>query len=498
MNRSAVPRRGPGGRRGRSPDQQRCDGGRHEHGYRKAHEERDQGAAHRLAPVQQQADRDPGGRPELRPDDHRADDCDGRVRRSMPIAASRHGRRHEREERPGQRRVLTGARDDLLPGDGVGAPLQERLVRLARRRRRSPCRRRTRLVAPDRCQPQARPTRSRSGTQFRCADSPRAPGHDGCRAAPGTTAMLAAPSAGVQRRPAPGRRVRSGRSSRTMQQCASRQRPSHAGRARSASPSPSSARRTRAGLGPARSATSLGTASTAQPAASADGDAQRRVLDGDAPALDGTPSRRGGAPGTDRGPAWDGRTSSPQTVAAKQSRPKRVQGDLGEPPVRRGNQRCRDAGVARDGRQQLARPGFHTRSVPEQLRGALGQVRRRWTPDRRRCRDRRAGSRSSGPGSSRPSVPRGSAGQRPAEPLRQVVQRDVPHLLRVQQRAVHVEEDGPQAHVLKYFASGWCTTIASVDCSGCSWNSSDSSTPIRSGRSSCTIFARSSRFGQAP
>ena len=34
---------------------------------------------------------------------------------------------------------------------------------------------------------------------------------------------------------------------------------------------------------------------------------------------------------------------------------------------------------------------------------------------------------------------------------------------------------------LKYLASGWWTTIADVDCSGCSWNSSDSSTPIRLG-----------------
>ena len=65
--------------------------------------------------------------------------------------------------------------------------------------------------------------------------------------------------------------------------------------------------------------------------------------------------------------------------------------------------------------------------------------------------------------------------------------------------AVHVEQHrGAPAHVLKYFASGWCTTIASVDCSGCSWNSSDSSTLMRSGCSRPTIFARSSRFGQAP
>ncbi len=50
---------------------------------------------------------------------------------------------------------------------------------------------------------------------------------------------------------------------------------------------------------------------------------------------------------------------------------------------------------------------------------------------------------------------------------------------------------------LKYFASGWWTIMASVDCSGCSCSSSDSSTPIRSGRSRSTSFTRSSRSGQA-
>src|SRR5699024_6563463 len=53
-------------------------------------------------------------------------------------------------------------------------------------------------------------------------------------------------------------------------------------------------------------------------------------------------------------------------------------------------------------------------------------------------------------------------------------------------------------YVLKYLASGWWATIASVDCSGWSWNSSDSLTPIRSASSRSTILARSSRFGHAP
>ncbi len=52
-------------------------------------------------------------------------------------------------------------------------------------------------------------------------------------------------------------------------------------------------------------------------------------------------------------------------------------------------------------------------------------------------------------------------------------------------------------HTEKYRASGWWKTNASVDCSGCSCSSSDSSTPIRSGLSSSTTLRRSSMFGQA-
>ena len=56
---------------------------------------------------------------------------------------------------------------------------------------------------------------------------------------------------------------------------------------------------------------------------------------------------------------------------------------------------------------------------------------------------------------------------------------------------------GPGNQVLKYLASGWCVMMASVDCSGASWNSSDSVTPIRPGSSSRITLALSSRSGQA-
>ena len=49
----------------------------------------------------------------------------------------------------------------------------------------------------------------------------------------------------------------------------------------------------------------------------------------------------------------------------------------------------------------------------------------------------------------------------------------------------------------KYFACGLSTTIALVDCSGCSCHSSDSDTPIRSASSSCSSGSWSSSFGQA-
>src|SRR5687767_654269 len=58
--------------------------------------------------------------------------------------------------------------------------------------------------------------------------------------------------------------------------------------------------------------------------------------------------------------------------------------------------------------------------------------------------------------------------------------------------------DGCKPHLaLKYDASGWWTTMASVACSGCSWNSSDSSTPMRAASSRSTIFALSSSSGHA-
>ena len=57
---------------------------------------------------------------------------------------------------------------------------------------------------------------------------------------------------------------------------------------------------------------------------------------------------------------------------------------------------------------------------------------------------------------------------------------------------------GAPYRALTSFASGWWMTMASVDCSGWSWNSSESSTPIRPGSRRSAILARSSRLGQAP
>ncbi|SLH04932.1 Uncharacterised protein [Mycobacteroides abscessus subsp. abscessus] len=56
----------------------------------------------------------------------------------------------------------------------------------------------------------------------------------------------------------------------------------------------------------------------------------------------------------------------------------------------------------------------------------------------------------------------------------------------------------PAVHALKYLASGCRSTNASVDCSGCSCSSSESTTPIRSASSRSTSLARSSRSGHAP
>ncbi len=102
----------------------------------------------------------------------------------------------------------------------------------------------------------------------------------------------------------------------------------------------------------------------------------------------------------------------------------------------------------------------------------------------------------------------------PTQPGEDVGLRVVPEVLGIHEQAVHVEEDGMQraasrgggcggaalggAHrALKYFASGWWTMIADVDCSGCSWNSSESSTPIRPGARSSTSLVWSSKSGHA-
>ena len=64
-------------------------------------------------------------------------------------------------------------------------------------------------------------------------------------------------------------------------------------------------------------------------------------------------------------------------------------------------------------------------------------------------------------------------------------------------RPVGLGPDSVTHVALKYFASGWWTMKASVDCSGCSCSSSESSTPIRPGSSRSTSVARSARSGQA-
>src|SRR5262245_8644429 len=74
-----------------------------------------------------------------------------------------------------------------------------------------------------------------------------------------------------------------------------------------------------------------------------------------------------------------------------------------------------------------------------------------------------------------------------------------------QQGPVVPGQDGPaeeagvghRRQTMKYLASGWWTTMADVDCSGWSWNSSDTVTPMRPISSSSATFTWSSRSGQA-
>jgi hypothetical protein len=52
-------------------------------------------------------------------------------------------------------------------------------------------------------------------------------------------------------------------------------------------------------------------------------------------------------------------------------------------------------------------------------------------------------------------------------------------------------------HTEKYFAWGWWTTMAEVDCSGSSWSSSERVMPIWSARSNASSCCWSARLGQA-
>jgi hypothetical protein len=56
---------------------------------------------------------------------------------------------------------------------------------------------------------------------------------------------------------------------------------------------------------------------------------------------------------------------------------------------------------------------------------------------------------------------------------------------------------GLRRHTEKYFAWGWWTTMAEVDCSGSSWSSSERVMPISSARSKARSCRWSARLGQA-
>ena len=58
-------------------------------------------------------------------------------------------------------------------------------------------------------------------------------------------------------------------------------------------------------------------------------------------------------------------------------------------------------------------------------------------------------------------------------------------------------ERGYRLHTEKYFAWGWWTTMAEVDCSGSSWSSSERVMPISSARNNARSCCWSARLGQA-
>src|SRR5579872_3291728 len=76
--------------------------------------------------------------------------------------------------------------------------------------------------------------------------------------------------------------------------------------------------------------------------------------------------------------------------------------------------------------------------------------------------------------------------RRPQRQLREVVS------------SMHILRYHSCAHTTKYFACGWCTTIADVDCSGSMWKPVVRWTPMfSSGLRTAKSFVWSSRFGHA-
>ena len=76
--------------------------------------------------------------------------------------------------------------------------------------------------------------------------------------------------------------------------------------------------------------------------------------------------------------------------------------------------------------------------------------------------------------------------------------RSRPHRVRAPPTSTRAAARAPaRSHATKYLASGWWQMMASVVCSGFSWNPSLTVTPMRSPPSSSTTLALSARSGQA-
>ena len=219
-----------------------------------------------------------------------------------------------------------------------------------------------------------------------------------------------------------------------------------------------------------------------------------------------TPSRSAAAQVGDAPGPRDGRQRiRAHDLARVQRMLRRLQERLGPRRVREVDEQVLDLVAASAGLPHPLVGGDGLRQRGQRLlgrrriRGVGGEARGvRAGPGRRRCSPGRgSGSPRCRAGAAEPARPRPRRPRLPPTTARHA-RSTRPHPARAPATLAGPARSGPRRpHATKYLASGWWQMMASVVCSGLSWNPSLTVTPMRSPPSSSTTLALSVRSGQA-